>query len=189
MACRLVAPSHYLTQCWNIVDWTPRSKLQWNFKRYWYIFFQENAFENVVWKMAAILSRPQCVKAVWGAVAVHGLCNTHIHVNNFQAKVDIREDIIGSDNGLSLERRQAIIWTNAGILFIGPLGTNFSDILIEIQTFSLKKIRLKMSSAKCCSFRLGLNVLIHCPFEYMDANFDNAISIFSTDWYLQIYLW
>ena len=67
---------------------------------------------------------------------------------------------IGSDNGLSPERRQAIIWTNAEILLIGPLGTNFSEILIEIQTFSLKKIHLKMSSAKCCSFRLGLNVLI-----------------------------
>ena len=48
--------------------------------------------------------------------------------------------IIGSDNGLSHERHQAIIWTNAGILLIGPLGTNFSEILIEIQTFSLKKI-------------------------------------------------
>ena len=67
--------------------------------------------------------------------------------------------IIGSDNGLSPERRQAIIWTNAGILLIGPLGTNFSEILMEIQTFSLKKIRLQMSSAKCCSFCLGLNVL------------------------------
>ena len=67
--------------------------------------------------------------------------------------------IIGSDNGLSPERRQAIIWANAGILLIGPLGTNFSENLIEIQTFSLKKIRLKMSSVKCCSFRLGLNVL------------------------------
>ena len=69
--------------------------------------------------------------------------------------------IIGSDNGLSPERRQAIIWTNAGILLIGPSGTNFSEILIEIQTFSLKKIRLKMSSAKWCSLRLGLNVLIN----------------------------
>ena len=68
---------------------------------------------------------------------------------------------IGSDNGLSPERHQAIIWTNAGILLIGPLGTNFSEILIEIQTFSLKKIRLKMSSAKCCAFRLGLNVVNH----------------------------
>ena len=34
--------------------------------------------------------------------------------------------IIGSDNGLSPGRRQAIIWINAGILLIGPLGTNFS---------------------------------------------------------------
>ena len=36
---------------------------------------------------------------------------------------------IGSDNGLAPDRRQAIIWTNAGILLIGPLGTNFSEIL------------------------------------------------------------
>ena len=67
--------------------------------------------------------------------------------------------IIDSDNGLSPERRQANIWTNAGMLLIGPLGTNFSEILIEIQTFSLKKIRSKMSSVKWCSFRLGLNEL------------------------------
>ena len=51
----------------------------------------------------------------------------------------------GSDNGLSPGRRQAIIWTNGGILLIGPLGTNFIEILIEIQTFLLKNIRLKMS--------------------------------------------
>ena len=70
-----------------------------------------------------------------------------------------KQTIIGSDNGLSLERRQAIVWPSAGILLIGPLGTNFSEILINIQTFSLNKIRLKMSSVKCCSFRLGLNAL------------------------------
>ena len=34
----------------------------------------------------------------------------------------------GSDNGLSPGRRQAIIWTNAGILLIGPLGTNINEI-------------------------------------------------------------
>ena len=38
------------------------NKLQWNFNRMSFIFIQENAYENVVWKMAAILSRPQCVK-------------------------------------------------------------------------------------------------------------------------------
>ena len=68
--------------------------------------------------------------------------------------------IIGPDNGLPPCQRQAIIWTNAGILLIGQLGTNFSDILIEIQTFSFKNKRLEMSSAKWWPFCLGLNVLM-----------------------------
>ena len=81
----------------------------------------------------------------WGRV-------THICIGNLT--------IIGSDNGLSPDRRQAIIWTNAGLLLIGPLGTNFSEILIEILTFSFKKMRLKVSSAKRRPFCLGLNVLM-----------------------------
>ena len=67
--------------------------------------------------------------------------------------------VIGSDNGLSPGRRQAIIWSNTGILLIWPLGINFNDVLIEIYIFSFKKMHLKLSSAKwhpCC---LGLNVL------------------------------
>ena len=51
--------------------------------------------------------------------------------------------IIGSDNGLSHGRCQAIIWTNAGILLIGPLGTHFNEILI-----AFKKMYLKTSSRK-----------------------------------------
>ena len=80
----------------------------------------------------------------WGRV-------THICVSKLT--------IIGSDNGLSPDRCQAIIWTNAGLLLIGPLGTNFSEIFIEILTFSFKKMRLKVSSAKRQPFRLGLNVI------------------------------
>ena len=68
--------------------------------------------------------------------------------------------IIGSDNGLSPGRHQAIIWTNARLLLIGPLGTNFSEILIAIETFSFKKMHLKISSAKWRPSCLGLNVLI-----------------------------
>ena len=75
---------------------------------------------------------------------------THIFVSKLT--------IIGSDNGLSPGRRQAIIWTNAGILLIGPLGTNFYEILIKIHTFLLKKIHLKMSE-KWRPFCLSLNVL------------------------------
>ena len=44
--------------------------------------------------------------------------------------------IIDSDNGLLPGRRLAIIRTNADILLIGPLGTNFSEILIKIHTYA-----------------------------------------------------
>ena len=57
---------------------------------------------------------------------------------------------IGSDNGLSPGQWQAIIWTNAGILLLGLLGTNFSEILIQIHAFSVRKMhwkKIKMSSA------------------------------------------
>ena len=89
----------------------------------------------------------------WGQV-------THICVGNLTT--------IGSDNGLSPGRRQAIIWTNAGILLIGPLGTNFSEISIEILAFSFTKMRLKVSYAKCRPFCLGLNVLT-LPFLTSDV--------------------
>ena len=62
---------------------------------------------------------------------------------------------IGSGNGLAPKRRQAITWTNADLLSIGPLGTNFSENWVEILTFSFKKIRLKMSSAKWRPFCPG----------------------------------
>ena len=69
----------------------------------------------------------------WGRV-------THICVVNLT--------IVGSNNSLSPGRHQAIIRTNDGILLIGPLGTNFREILIEIHTVSFKKMHLKMSSGK-----------------------------------------
>ena len=80
----------------------------------------------------------------WGRV-------THICVSKLT--------IFGSDNGLSPEWHQANIWTNAGILLIGTLGTNFSEILSEIHAFSFKKMHLKTSSAKRRPFCLGLNML------------------------------
>ena len=82
--------------------------------------------------------------------------------------------IIGSDNGLSPGRDQTIVWTNAGILLIGPLGTNFSEILIAIQTFSLKKMHLKMSSGKCRPFCLGLNVL-SSPTNHLNCTSVNTV--------------
>ena len=67
---------------------------------------------------------------------------------------------IGSGHGLSPVRRQAITWTNKAALSIGPLGTNFSKIPIEIKTFSFRNMRLRPSSAKWWQFCVGLNVLM-----------------------------
>ena len=94
------------------------------------------------WPLLGSLS--WCPLSHWGRV-------THICVS--------RLTITASDNGLLPGRRQAIIWTNAGISLIGPLGTNYSENLIEILTFSFTKMRLKVSSAKWRPFCLGLNVL------------------------------
>ena len=54
--------ANYLNQCWDIVNSDIGSKAQLNFKQNSYISIQENTFENIVSKMSAILSRPQCVK-------------------------------------------------------------------------------------------------------------------------------
>ena len=97
------------------------------------------------WTICQVISFVElCGLTHWGRV-------THICVS--------KQTIIGSDNGLSPSRRQAIIWTNAGILLIGTLGTNFSEIFIEIRIFSFKKMGLNVSSAKWRPFCLSLNVL------------------------------
>ena len=84
---------------------------------------------------------------------------THICVSDLTS--------IGSDNGLSPGRRQAIIRTNAAILLIRPLGTNFSEFLVKIVIFSFKKMRLKVSSAKRRPFCLGLNELLGSQYLYV----------------------
>ena len=108
-----------------------------------------------------------CVRGLyltyWGRVA-------HVCLGNLT--------IIGSGNGLSPGWRQAINWTNAGILLVGRLGTNFSKILIQLLAFSFKKMRLKVSTAKRRLFCLGINVLTgrdyHLPFLHQDWFYSNG---------------
>ena len=90
--------------------------------------------------------------AVWYVNSFKPSEYIHICVSNLT--------IIGSNNGLSPGRCQVIIWTNDRMLLTEPLGTNFSEILIEILKVLFKKMRLKGSSAKWQPFCLGLNVLI-----------------------------
>ena len=141
VACRLFGPSTSLGQCWFLVNETLSHQ------------FSDTLIELALlrWRKCVWNHRLQNVSHYVQALTHWGRV-THICVGNLS--------IIGSDNGLSPGRRQVITWTNVGILLFGPLGTNFSEMLIEIHTFLLKKIHLKMSSGKRRSFCLNLNVLI-----------------------------
>ena len=103
--------------------------------------------------------------------------------------VSVRKNI-GWDNGLSPDRWQAIIWTNAGILLlvIGSVGTNFSEILIEIHIFSFKKMHLKMSPGKCQPFCLGLNVFImYKKKSYQMFPQARGVAHYSSNWWTALY--
>ena len=134
--------------------------LQWNWDCHW---------RKCVWKSCCQNGFQSISEEIglthWGGV-------THICIGNLT--------IIGPDNGLSPGRRQAIIWTNAGILLIGPLGKTFSEILIGIQTFSFKIQHLKMASAKWRPFCLGLNVLTHWP--WMTSLWYHQVSTANMSW-------
>ena len=62
-------PSYCLSQCRNIVNWTLGNKFQVNVNLNTNNI-EENAFEYVVWNMAAISHQPQCVNMYLDLVAV-----------------------------------------------------------------------------------------------------------------------
>ena len=104
--------------------------------------------------LSILLARCMCCYRWFCHISTHWGRVTHICVSKLT--------IIASDNGLSPGRRQIIIWNNAGILLIWPLGTGFSEILIEIHSFSFNKKHLKMSSGKWRPFWF-CHMLTHWP--------------------------
>ena len=134
---------HYLKQCWpRFMSLYKITRPQW-VNPHWHRC--QWAPDLLEFLDCCIFQGPIYGLTHWGQV-------THICVS--------KSTIIASDNGLSPDRCQAIIWTNAAILQIGLLRTNFSEILMEIQTFSFRKIYLKRSSAKWRPSCLSLNVLM-----------------------------
>ena len=124
----------------------------WLYETIWHIFIQKALlFAKVLlkgiilWEILICVNRFHLVydpNFLWPHTRFKNLILGLTHWGRVTHKCVSKLTIIGSDNDLSPGRRQAIIWTNAGILLIGPLGTNFSEILIEIYTFSFKKIHL-----------------------------------------------
>ena len=106
--------------------------------------YSNKRWRCVLWMQQSLKSNFELFSAKWLTICFNVLTHwgrvTDICVGNLTT--------IGSDNGMSPDRRLAIIWTNAKILLIGSLGTNFSEILAEIHTISFKKMHYKMSSRK-----------------------------------------
>ena len=163
--------------------------IQQNPRQLNWFFFQQLDQVQTVWKIPHYWPLPVCGEdslitggfpAQWiiiaGNVLTHWGRVTHICVGKLTN--------IDSDNGLSPGRRQAIIWTNAGILLIRTLaclGTNFSEILGEIHSFSFWKMHLKMASAKWRLFGLGINELMWWCFGNTNvSDFDNQSWLYST---------
>ena len=141
----------------GVIVWLPQC--QWsNLKRCNRIYFYTSKHNNAVdvlytryWRYWGHLHKLYRVASRNGNVPYGILthCGRLMHI------------CVGSDNGLLPSRCQAIIWTNAGILLIGPLGTNLNETVIEIYIFSFKKMHLKLSPGNWRPFHLGLNVLTH----------------------------
>ena len=116
--------------------WIPRTKasdaenasVSW---RHHVVTVRGTSMLGKTWGQSLPARGPKHSLTHWGRV-------THICVRKLA--------IICSDNGLSAGRCQAIIWTNAGILSIGPWEQ--SSILIKIHIFSFTETHLKMSAAK-----------------------------------------
>ena len=59
---QIMVSSHYLNQCWDIVNWILRNNLHWNFNQNTKLFIHKNASETIVCEMAAMSSRGRWVK-------------------------------------------------------------------------------------------------------------------------------
>ena len=157
-----MTPSHYLNQWWVIINQILYYSLDSNFSRNAHAITHWNVIEYHTFRITSTSARSkwvydhewshfrnifsvfvclvgvgcvtlfvihwvQCILTHWGRMM-------HICVSNLT--------IIGSDNGLLPGQCQAIIWTNAGTLLIGPQ----EQTSMKIQ---LKFIHARKSIWKC----------------------------------------
>ena len=96
IACRLFGAKPLSNQCWAIVNWILRNTLQWIFfikiKRK---IIHENASENIVFEMAAILSSGRWVNP-------HPLVFTVLALINIQSVATEKKFLIASTHNLVL---------------------------------------------------------------------------------------
>ena len=115
----------------------------WNFTQnilpiHWKIWFSYNIEILRAFRFMSLYAFLKCPPAHWHICSISQelcmwvtLCCVFLWLTHWGRVMHIcvsKLTIIASDNGFSPGRRQAIIRTYAGILLIGPQGTNFNDI-------------------------------------------------------------
>ena len=150
---------------------THRKKIQWNFNQDTKVSIHKNASEDIVCKMAAILSRGRWVNQhLWcyGIIRPQWVkCFSLWPSDMWQWTVLSLVQIISLPQKCS-----TITWTNVDLLPTGPLETNFMDIWSKIEIIVLKKMHFKMSSTRLQPFssRLDLSIEIINKHTVLDSS-------------------
>ena len=101
------------------------------------------------------------------SLSTHPCVFSCLWVNSSPPNAAYMRQLIGSALVHIMNWRQAIIFTNAGSLSNGHLGTKFSESLTKSQNFTFTKMYLKISSAKRRRFCRRQNELTY--FDNLDV--------------------
>ena len=144
-------PSHYTNQCWVLVDWTLRNKLQWNFNQNTKLFVHKNASENIVCGMAAILFRGRWVRPSIGHTYTMTAYKSHPWEQTCEWKFNQTTEIFWKCSQIA--RFTWPIWGLPGSCRpqVGPM----------LAPWTLLSRFLKISISTCQPFCSGLNVSTH----------------------------
>ena len=118
----------------------------------------QNIVISRIYKFSLTLIWPSRLASIFSALFFVYLAGSRVDLTHWGQVTHIfvsKLTITRSDNGLSAPNH----YSNQCWNFFEPLGTTFSEIVIEIHIFSFMEMHFKMSSAKWWPFCLGLNVL------------------------------
>ena len=154
LACCLMVPNQYLNQCWLVFGEVCAIHLRAISQKVPKVLYSIVSLKIILLRLLANILCQWVKSLTFDDIWKYCLQNvSHIvqawsHWGRVMHICTSNLTIIGSDNGLWPDRHQAIIWTNARILLIQTLETNFSEILSKIHTSSFKKMHLQVLSVK-----------------------------------------
>ena len=132
------------------------------------------ACNEVIWdKGSKFLNTQIATHGGWDNMDCDWHFQMHLHIKIYVFRFQFRRSVfprsIKNESPLFKGIAKTIIWANAGMLSVGPLGTYSSEISIEIYIISFTKTHLKMSLENWRIFCVGLNVFSQIMFVSANA--------------------